>query len=79
MVSTAKELPQQVNFLMDEARDCGKGANAVVGWLDYFFDYHGFGEKHTLHNDYCTGPNCMVQYLALRVMTQRHNTKGFES
>ena len=38
-------LPRQVNFLTDEAGDCGKGANAVVSRLDFFFDHHGFGEK----------------------------------
>ena len=71
-------LPRQVNFLTDEAGDCGKGANAVVSRLDFFFDHHGFGEKHVfLHADNCTGQNknnCMVQYLAWRVMTKRHTT-----
>ena len=69
-------LPRQVNFLTDEAGDCGKGANAVVSRLDFFFDHHGFGEKDVfLHADNCTGQNknnCMVQYLAWRVMTNRH-------
>ena len=69
-------LPRQVNFLTDEAGDCGKGANAVVSRLDFFFDHHGFGEKDVfLHADNCTGQNknnCMVQYLVWRVMTKRH-------
>ena len=47
-----KAIPQQVNFLTDEAGDCGKGANAAVSQLHYFFHHHGLGEKHTfLHAD----------------------------
>ena len=58
---------RQVNFLTDEAADCGKGANAVISQLHYFFENHGLGEKEVyLHADNCTGQNknsCMVQYL----------------
>ena len=69
-------LPHQINFLTDEAGDCGKGANAVVSRIHYFFDHHGFGEKDVyLHADTCTGQNknsCMMQYLAWRTLTNRH-------
>ena len=69
-------IPRHVNFLCDEAGDCGKGANTVVSQLHYFFENHGLGEKEVfLHADNCTGPNknsCMLQYLAWRVMTGRH-------
>ena len=69
-------IPRQVNFLCDEAGDCGKGANTVVSQLHYFFENHGLGEKEVfLHADNCTGQNknsCMLQYLAWRVMTGRH-------
>ena len=45
-------IPRQVNFLGDEAGACGKGANAVVSQIDYFFDHHGLGEKKVfLHAD----------------------------
>ena len=37
-------LPRQVNFLTDEASDCGKGANSVISMLHFFFDHHGLGE-----------------------------------
>ena len=48
-------LPRQINFLTDEAGDCGKGANAVISRLHYFFDNYGFGEMHVyLHADNCT-------------------------
>ena len=41
---SCEALPRQINFLTDEAGDCGKGANAVVSRLHYFFDHHGLGE-----------------------------------
>ena len=68
-------LPQQINFLCDEAGDCGKGSNAVASQLDFFFNHHGLGEKVFLHADNCSGQNknsTMLQYLAWRVMTERH-------
>ena len=69
-------IPRQVNFLTDEAGECGKGANAVVSRLHYFFDHHGLGEKDVyLHADNCTGQNknsCMIQYLLWRTLTSRH-------
>ena len=58
-------IPRQINFLTDEAGDCGKGANAVVSWIHYFFEHHSLGEKDVyLHADNCTGQNknnCMMQ------------------
>ena len=69
-------IPRQVNFLSDEAGGCGKGANTVVSQVDYFFSHHGLGEKEVfLHADNCTGQNknnCMLQYLAWRVMVKKH-------
>ncbi len=69
-------IPRQVNFLADEAGDCGKGSNTVISQLHYFFENHGLGEKEVyLHADNCTGQNknnMMLQYLAWRVMTGRH-------
>lgn len=69
-------LPRQINFLTDEAGDCGKGANAVVSRIHFFFENHGFGETDVyLHADNCTGQNknnCMLQYLSWRTMTGRH-------
>ena len=68
-------IPRQVNFLCDESGGCGKGANTVVSQVDYFFSHHGQGEKVLLHADNCTGQkknNCMLQYLAWRVMEKKH-------
>ena len=47
-----------MNFLCDEAGDCGKGANTVISQLDFFFKHHGLGEKEVfLHADNCSGQN----------------------
>ena len=70
-------IPRQVNFVIDEASDVGKGANAVVSMLDYFFEHHGLGETTvTSHADNCTGQNknnTMMQYLMWRVLTGLHH------
>ena len=70
-------IPRQVNYLTDESGDCGKGANVVVSQLHHFFETHGLGETEVfLHADNCTGQNknnCMVQYLAWRILTGRHS------
>lgn len=71
-------IPRQVNFVIDEASDIGKGANAVVSMLDYFFNHHGLGETNViLHADNCTGQNknnTMMQYLMWRVLTGLHHS-----
>ena len=71
-------IPRQVNFVIDEASDTGKGANTVVSMLDFFFSHHGLGETSaSLHADNCSGQNknnTMVQYLLWRVMTGRHTS-----
>ena len=71
-------LPRQVNFLTDEAGECGKGANNVICRLHFFFDTHGLGEKVVfLHADNCSGQNknnAMIQYLAWRAATKRHTS-----
>ena len=67
-------LPRQIN-LTDEAGDCGKGVNAVVSRLHYFFENQ---EKEVhLHADNCTSQNknnCMMHYLIWRTLTRRHIT-----
>ena len=53
-----ESLPRQVNFLIDEAGNMGKGANATISYLHFFFENHGIGEKDVhLHADSCCGQN----------------------
>ncbi len=65
-----------MNYLTDEAFDCGKGANVVISQLHHFFENHGCGETEVFLNaDNCSGQNknnFMMQYLAWRTMTKRH-------
>ena len=71
-------IPRQVNFVIDEASDTGKGANTVVSLLDFFFGHYGLGETTaSLHTDNCSGQNknnTMVQYLMWRVLTGLHQS-----
>ena len=51
-------VPRQVNYLIDEASDCGKGANTVVSLLHHFLHHHALGEVDvSLHADNCAGQN----------------------
>ncbi len=67
-----------MNYLTDEAFDCGKGANVVISQLHHFLENHGFGETEVfLHADNCCGQNknnIMMQYLMWRIMTKRHKS-----
>ena len=40
-------IPRQINYLIDEAYNTGKGANTIVSLLHHFFQAHGLGEKST--------------------------------
>ena len=70
-------IPRQINYLIDEAVDMGKGANAIVSMLHHFFTHHGLGERTAhLHADNCGGQNknaTMIHYLLWRVMTGQHH------
>ena len=69
-----ESIPLQINYLIDEAVDVGKGANTVVSMLHHFFETHGLGEQHVhLHADNCVGQNTndtMIHVsLSIRVFT----------
>ena len=51
-------IPQQVNFLIDEAATTGKGANATISFIHYYFKHHGLGKTDAhLNADNCAGQN----------------------
>lgn len=73
LVFTVREqLGQQVNFLIDECDNVGKGANSVVSMLHYYLENHGHHAQNiSLHCDNCCGQNknnCVVQYCCWRVL-----------
>ena len=39
-----ESIPRQVFFLIDEAMNIGKGANAIMSMLHYYFKHHGSGK-----------------------------------
>ena len=71
-------IPRQVNFVIDEASDAGKGANKVDSMLDYFFSHYGLSEATaSLHSDNCCAQNknnTMVLCLIWRVLTVLHHS-----
>lgn len=71
-------LPRQVNFLTDEAGECGKGTNNIISCLHCFFETCCLAEKVVyLRADNYTGQNksnAMIQYLAWRAATKQHTS-----
>ena len=71
-------VPQQVNFLIDEAASAGKGANATMSYVHYYFAHHGLGETDVhLNADNCSGQNknnYFVWYLAWRILMHLHDS-----
>lgn len=71
-------IPRQVNYLIDEASDVGKGANTTISYVHHYFQNHGLGETHAhLHADNCSGQNknnFFLWYLAWRAIHQLHES-----
>ena len=71
-------VPRQVNYLIDEASDVGKGANTTISYVHHYFHYHGLGEKQVhLHADNCSGQNknnYFLWYLAWRTFMHLHES-----
>ena len=71
-------VPRQVNFLIDEAISCGKGANPTISYVHYYLENHGLGEKDVhLHADNCGGQNknnYFIWYFAWRVINNLHES-----
>ena len=67
----------QVNYLIDEAVNTGKGSNAIISMLHHFFETYGLGESSLqLHADNCSGQNknrYMLEYLTWRVLAGLHD------
>lgn len=70
-------LPQQINYLIDEAVNCSKGSNAVISYVHHFLEQYGCGEtKMDLHFDNCSGQiknKYVLWYLCWRVQNGLHD------
>ena len=68
----------QVNYLIDEAINTGKGANNIISMLHHFLQTHNLGETQLhLHADNCSGQNknhFVMQYLAWQVLVGLNET-----
>ena len=51
-------IPRQINYLIDEASNTGKGANTVASMLHHLFENYSLGDSEVhLHADNCVGQN----------------------
>ncbi len=74
-VEFLEPLSLQVNYLIDENDNPGKGANATVSTLHHFLDSHGVGEEHLkLQADNSVGQNSLMQYFMCCAITGRNKT-----
>lgn len=62
----------QLNYLIDEAQSCGKGANVTTSYVHHYLDNYSIGEKFLqVHCDNCVGQNknnTTVLYFGWRVL-----------
>ena len=67
----------QVNYLIDEACNTGKGANSIISMLHHFLATHNFGEGNVhFHCDNCCGQNknkYLMFYMMYRILAGLHN------
>ena len=67
---------EQVNFLIDENDNLGKGANCVVSMVHHYLQtYSSHGQELLLHADNAVGQNknnVMMQYLCWHVITGKN-------
>ena len=71
-------IPRQVNYLIDEAVNGGKGANSTISYVHDFFASHGVGETDAQINaDNCGGQNknnFVIWYYCWRILCGMHDS-----
>ena len=68
---------QQVNYLIDENDNAGKGANCVVSMLHHYLEANTCTGQHLLHADNAVGQNknnTVLHYLSWRVLKGQNPT-----
>ena len=74
----AEAIPQQVNYLVDEASDVSKGANTTISYVHHYFEHYGLTETSAhLHADICSGQNknnYFMWYSAWSTILQLHHS-----
>ncbi|XP_065893388.1 uncharacterized protein [Dysidea avara] len=70
-------VPRQINYLIDEASNVGKGGNTIISMLHHFLHHHAFGETFAhFHADNCCGQNknrFLMCYFMWRILTGLHD------
>lgn len=74
-------IPRQVNYLIDETSDVGKGANTTISYVHHYFQNRGLGETQVhLHANNCLGQNknnYFIWYLAWRTIMHLHESINY--
>ena len=69
-------IPRQVNYVINEAVNVGKGANSTISYVHDFFTSHGVGETDAQINaDNCGGQNknnFVIWYYCWRILCGMH-------
>ena len=69
----SEAIPMQVNYLIDEAVDTGKGSNSVVSYIHHYFAMYSMGAAHlSLHANNCTGQNKNNIMIQVRLKFMSH-------
>lgn len=80
-VVMCKAIPRQVNYLIDEASDVGKGANTTITYVHHYFQNHGLGKTQALlYADNCSGQNknsYFIWFLAWRTILRLHDSINY--
>ena len=62
----------QTSYLIDEAVDCGKGANTVISYVHHYLEKYNFGEFYLdLQADICSSKNednAFIFYLSWHIL-----------
>ena len=72
------EIPCQVNYLINEASDVGKGANRTISFVDHYFEHYRLGETSVhLHTDNCLGQKKNNFFLMVLGLEDNTSTLSF--
>ena len=72
---------KQVTYLIPESVAVGKGSNAVISFVDHYFDNFWLGEQRlVVHADNCSGQNknnFLIEYFMWHIQTGQHKSVKF--
>ena len=71
-------IPRQVNYLIEEASDVGKGANTTISYMHHYFEHPGLGETSVhLHVNNYVGQNKNNYFFEVLSLEDNTSTSSF--